>query len=100
MVFLGDGWMSASLEALPPRDELVRMLSREDATYPLWGQQTTHTPGAWIDLRIPHRLHYPVRAEAPAHGRLIAKVRVEIWKDSRGEPQFVRLCDLTANREE
>jgi len=75
-------------------------LAREKATYPLWGQQTKNTPGEWIDLSIPHRLRYPVDAETPARGRVIAKVKVEIWKDGRGEPQFIRLCELTANWEE
>jgi hypothetical protein len=98
VVFLGD-WASAALEALPLREELAA-LSRDEATYPLWGQQTKHTPGEWIDLRIPHRLRYPVDAETPARGRVIAKVKVEIWKDRRGEPQFIRLCDLTASWEE
>jgi hypothetical protein len=41
-----------------------------------------------------------VDAETPARGRVIAKVTVEIWKDTRGEAQFIRLCDLTANWEE
>ncbi len=99
VVFLGEGWMAAALEAPSPRDELG-VLTRDEATYPLWGQQTEHTPGEWIDLRIPHRLRYPVDAETRAQGRVIAKVKVEIWKDSRGEPQFIRLCDLTANWEE
>lgn len=98
VVFLGD-WASAALEALPLREELAA-LSRDEATYPLWGQQTKHTPGEWIDLRIPHRLRYPVDAETPARGRVIAKVTVEIWKDTRGEAQFIRLCGLTANWEE
>jgi hypothetical protein len=98
VVFLGD-WASAALEALPLREELAA-LSRDEATYPLWGQQTKHTPGEWIDLRIPHRLRYPVDAETPGQGRVIAKMKVEIWKDRRGEPQFIRLCDLTATWEE
>mgnify|MGYP000091367813 CR=1 FL=1 len=98
VVFLGD-WASAALEALPLREELAA-LSRDEATYPLWGQQTKHTPGEWIDLRIPHRLRYPVDAKTPDRGPVIAKVKVEIWKDRRGEPQFIRLCDLTASWEE
>ncbi|GIW82521.1 MAG: hypothetical protein KatS3mg105_4328 [Gemmatales bacterium] len=98
VVFLGN-WAFPSLESLPLRKELAA-LSRHEATYPLWGQQTKDTPGEWIELRIPHRLRYPVHAEAPVQGRVIAKVRVEIWKDSRSEPQFIRLCDLTADWEE
>lgn len=98
VVFLDD-WIFDSLETLPLRQELAT-LSRVEVTYPLWGQQTKQTPGEWIDLRIPHRLRYPVNASAPTQGRVIAKVIVEVWKDSRGEPQFIRLCDLTASREE
>lgn len=98
VVFLGD-WASASLESLPLREELAP-LSRHEATYPLWGQQTKQTPGEWIDLRIPHRLRYPVDANTPDRGRVIVKLKVEIWKDRRGEPQFIRLCDLTADWEE
>ncbi len=98
VVFLGDGWTSPRLESLSPRDDLT-LLTRADATYPLWGQQTASTPGEWIDLRIPHRLRYPVNAAAPAGGRVIANVRVEIWSDRHGEPQFIRLCDLRTNLE-
>jgi hypothetical protein len=98
VMFLGAGWAGAALEGLPVRQELAG-LSRDQETYPMWGQQTSHTPGEWIDLRIPHRLRYPVDAAAPERGRVIAQVTVEIWKDGRGEPQFVRLCELTAKQE-
>lgn len=98
VVFIGKGWASVSLETLPSREELAD-LSCDEATYPLWGQQTRHTPGEWIDLRIPHRLCYPVDAEMPTQGRVITQVKVEIWKDRCGEPQFIRLCDLTAGQE-
>lgn len=97
-VFLGD-WPLAVLELLPLRSQL-NGLAREAAEYPLWGQMTPHTPSEWVDLRIPHRLRYPVQAETPKQGRIIAIVHVEIWKDRRGEPQFIRLCDLTARLED
>ena len=97
-VFLGD-WPAAALERLDPCTELDH-LHPETAAYPLWGQLTRHTPGEWIDLRIPHRLKYPVEAQTPHHGRVIAYLKVELWKDRRGEPQFMRLCDLTAQWEE
>jgi hypothetical protein len=99
VVFLGSDWKSACLEALQPRNELAALTS-EKITYPLWGQQTPYTPGEWIDLRIPHRLRYPVNAETPVRGRVIARVVVEIWKDACAEPQLVRLCDLTSEWEE
>lgn len=99
-VFLGSGWQSSRLEALLSPCEELAALSRDEATYPLWGQQTPHTPGEWIDLRIPHRLRYPVDAQTPSQGRVIARVRVEVWKDSRGEPQLIRLCDMSAHWEE
>lgn len=97
-VFLGGDWPSNRLRAIPLRDEL-QSLSRAEAIYPLWGQQTARTPGEWIDLRIPHRLRYPVDAPPPNGKRVIAKVRVEIWSDASGQPQFIRLCDLSAEVE-
>jgi hypothetical protein len=98
VVFLGQ-WDGPALERLPVREELA-FLRPGKVEYPLWGQQTAQTPGEWIDLRIPHRLRYPVVTETPTEGRLIAYLKVELWKDERGEPQFVRLCDLTARWEE
>jgi hypothetical protein len=101
LVFLGEDWAPDSLAGLSKRDEeLERLSPPKEMTYPLWGQQTQSTPGEWIDLRIPHRLRYPVKTETPARGRLIANVTVQIWKDRRGEPQFIRLCDMTARWEE
>jgi hypothetical protein len=98
-VFLGRAWTSDCLEMLAARTELAGMTSAITA-YPLWGQQTGKTPGEWIDLRIPHRLRYPVEVTAPARGRVIARASVEVWKDSGGEPQFLRLCELESAWEE
>lgn len=42
VVFLGD-WTCSSLERLPQREELAGW-NREEAEYPLWGQQTRQTP--------------------------------------------------------
>ncbi len=97
-VFLGNRWPLDGHDVLPVQADLTA-LSPEQAIYPLWGQQTKRTPGEWIDLRIPHRLRYPVSATAPEHGRVIAKIVVEVWKDIQGEPQFARLCDLRADWE-
>lgn len=97
VVFLGN-WVCPSLERLPLRKELED-LKPEKAEYPLWGQQTRHTPGEWIELRIPHRFRYPVDAQTPEQGRLIVKMHVELWKDRRGEVQFLRFCDLTTSWE-
>jgi hypothetical protein len=98
VVFLGT-WSFQCLEMLARYPDLEQLI-RDEATYPLWGQLTKHTPGEWIDLRIPHRLRYPVEAQTPTEGRVIAKLRVEIWNNTRGEPQFIRFCDLIATREE
>jgi hypothetical protein len=92
VVFLGN-WVCPSLERLPRRKELEE-LKPEKAEYPLWGQMTQHTPGVWIDLRIPHRLRYPVPAQTPPQGRVIVRMQVELWKDRRGEVHFLRFCDL------
>ena len=99
VVYLGDGWSSPLLEALPARDELSG-LAAEIAEYPLWGQQTRNSPGEWIDLRIPHRLRYPVAVEAPKIGRVIARIQVQIWRDCRAEIQFIRFRDVVARWEE
>ncbi|MCX8139113.1 MAG: CRISPR-associated protein Csx19 [Thermogemmata sp.] len=97
VVFLGS-WACPSLEWLPLREELANLRSEKTA-YPLWGQMTRHTPGEWIDLRIPHRLRYPVQAQTPAQGRVIVQMQVELWKDRRGEVHFLRFCDLTTSWE-
>jgi hypothetical protein len=62
----------------------------------LWGQQTSQSPGEWIELRIPHRLVYPVEVKPVDGGRIGVKLNVEVWTNRSGEPAFQRLCDLTA----
>ncbi len=97
-VFIGDRWPASGFNAMQEATDLTA-LSLERVTYPLWGQQTRRTPGDWIDLRIPHRLRYPVRSMAPDQGRLITKIELELWKDTDGEPQFIRMCNLLAEWE-
>lgn len=98
-VFLGtEDW---GVHPLAARDELERRkLSPHRACHPLWGQQTRRTPGEWVELRIPHRFRYPVEAPAPAGGRVGVLTEVETWSDDRGEPHFMRLCDLRPYRED
>jgi hypothetical protein len=93
-VFLGDvDWLPGKLT---PRTELQDLLPPRRESYVLWGQQSAHTPGEWVELRIPHRFRYPVQAAGPAAGQERCGVRavVEVWSDILGEPQFTRLCDL------
>jgi hypothetical protein len=92
-VFLGDvDWLPGRLT---PRTELQDLRPRREG-YVLWGQQSRHTPGEWVELRIPHRFRYPVQAEglAPGQERMGVRAVVEVWSDLLGEPHFVRLCDL------
>jgi hypothetical protein len=109
LVFLGmhDWFPSSGL--LAPRTELDQ-LSRHESELDvlLWGQQTEHTPGEWIELRIPHRFRYPVSEVLPEgtrgaavgpfssrpHPRSRVRLRTEIWVDRWGTPHFMRLCDL------
>jgi hypothetical protein len=98
VTFLGDNWSGGRLAALPLRPELNGLTPAEES-YPLWGQQTHATPGEWVELRIPHRLVYPVRGPAPGDGRVVVRLDVQLWKDSRGEVQFLRLCSLTPSLE-
>jgi hypothetical protein len=90
-----------SVAALDPRDELAGLSPRPDG-HPLWGLLTAATrgregdPDAWVELRVPHRFRYPVPAPDPSWARVGVKALVETWCDERGEPQFVRLCDLQA----
>jgi hypothetical protein len=92
IVFLGDcdwlpdGWSDHS-QVL---DRLIRRVERQF----LWGQQTEHSPGEWIELRIPHRFRYPISAACRA-----VQAEVEIWEDDAGQPQFVRLCALVPFQE-
>jgi hypothetical protein len=92
-VFLGNqSWESS--EGLRERPEGLRGLERREESALLWGQMTERTPDEWIELRIPHRFRYPVTAQTPSAGRVGVKARLEVWEDGRGEPHFVRLCDL------
>ncbi len=85
--FLGDvDWTGAALEDCSDR---LRGLEPKQERYFLWGQQTTVTPGEWIELRIPHRFRYPV----DGNPRLVMAV-AEQWCDEIGEPHFLRLFDL------
>ncbi len=98
-VFLGNApWNHGLLERLAQRPEIAALV-RHEVIYPLWGQQTAETPDEWVDLRIPLRLRYPVEVPQTAQGRIIAKIRAEIWSDASGQPQFLRLCDLMAHWE-
>lgn len=93
VVFLGKtDWLPGRLR---PRTELGGLTSSSDG-FILWGQQTRHSPGEWIELRIPHRFRYPVQTATPSGDgeRVGVRVRVEVWSDGIGEPHFVRLCDL------
>lgn len=98
-VFLGRDWSLPALDGWTDHSELLADWTAQEESYPLWGQQTPATPGEWLDLRIPHRLVYPVETSPPSHGRWIVKLHVEIWRDRRGQPQCVRLCDLVAKQE-
>lgn len=95
VVFLGEPWGGAGIGSLQSRNELDG-LTPVDRRYPLWGQQTHITPGEWIELRIPHRLRYPISSGTSGQGRVIATLRVQLWKNRRGEVQFLRLCSLDA----
>ena len=86
-VFLGNtDWVGAALDDCS--DRLTGLHPRRDSFF-LWGQQTSETPGEWIELRIPHRFRYPVTGNSRN-----VKAVVEQWYDDTGEPHFVRLCDL------
>jgi hypothetical protein len=91
VVFLGT--VDAIPGRLEPRDELAG-LKAETRHYLLWGQRTERSGDAWIELRIPHRFHYPVDAPEPGQGRVGVKAELEVWCDGQGEPQLMRLCDL------
>ena len=87
-VFLGPGnWMNHALE---DHSHILNGLSPHSSSSYLWGQQTSNTPGEWLDLRIPHRFRYPVAKQET--GRV--KIAIEEWRDGTGEPHFVRLCNL------
>lgn len=98
VVFLGENWSGSSLNGLAARTELQGLV-RSEETYPLWGQQTQATQDAWVELRIPHRLHYPVDVGGTDRGRIIVRLGVQLWKDRRGVVQLLRLCSLTPSVE-
>jgi len=95
LVFLGDrDWLPGRLETC---DELERlfMTSSIESTI-LWGQKTSTSEDDWIELRIPHRFRYPVAEIAAGPGGGIGvKLWTEVWSDRWGEPQFIRLRELT-----
>ena len=91
-VFLGDrDWVGNALDDWSYR---IAGLSRKTARVYLWGQRTRAAEDEWIELRIPHRFRFPLEARS----RNVVAV-VEEWRDERGEPQFVRLCDLEAAKD-
>jgi hypothetical protein len=98
-VYLGESsWAPAGLEEKP---HLQGMKPRRERRL-LWGQWTPRTrarngePDVWLELQIPHRLRYPVELPSPPAARVGVEAEVEVWSDMRGEPHFVRLCDLRA----
>ncbi len=87
VVFLGNvDWVGTTLE--DDSDSLNNLHPYQDSFY-LWGQQTKTAPDEWIELRIPHRFQYPINGNSNR-----VKIVTEQWKDSIGEPHFVRLCNL------
>lgn len=91
-VFLGNAdWVGAALDDCSAG---LDGLEPHQNGFLLWGQQTTATPGEWIELRIPHRFRYPVTGNPRT-----VRVVVEEWRDEPGEPHFVRLCGLEPYRE-
>lgn len=86
-VFLGnDDWVGT---ALNDHSDCLSGLQPHNDNFFLWGQQTPSTLGEWVELRIPHRFHYPV----PGNPNRV-KILVEQWSDDTGTPHFFRLCDL------
>ncbi len=98
-VYLGEEGAPSELEARPELSQLER---GPRAEYPLWGLLTEATRGhgegadEWVELRVPHRFRYPVDVSGLRAERVAVKAIVETWVDGRGEPHFVRLCDLQA----
>jgi hypothetical protein len=83
---------------LEEKPEEFRGLRRRDQCVPLWGELSPQTrgrggaPDEWIELRIPHRLRYPVPAPNCRYAGV--KAHVTVWENDRGEVQFVQLRDL------
>ena len=87
MVFLGNvDWVGTTLEDY---SDNLKNLHPCQGNFFLWGQQTETVPDKWIELRIPHRFHYPITGN-PSR----VKVVTEQWNDDTGDPHFVRLCSL------
>ena len=92
-VFLGtEDWPG---DRLRQRGELAALRRQKPDKCLLWGQRSDNTPDEWIELRIPHRIRYPidVAGAAPSEKPGVQAV-VETWVDGQGEPHFTRLCDL------
>ncbi len=86
-VYLGDEDVVGP--ELADRTELLKDLTRTEHRAFLWGQRTQVSEGDWIELRIPHRLQYPV--DKPAQRLYLI---TELWLDGAGVVQFRRLCDI------
>ncbi len=86
-VFLGN--VDRVGTALDDYSDYLSELQPHNDSFFLWGQQTGKTPNEWIELRIPHRFHYPVSGNPNR-----VKILVEQWRDDTGTPHFFRLCDL------
>lgn len=97
-VFLGKAELGEHWGKLKPRPDLEGLFPTT-MEYQLWGQQTSETPGEWIELRIPHRFRYPVESSVLHSGRVLAKLEVELWKDRTARVHFVRLCRVFATQE-
>src|SRR5207253_437431 len=88
-----------ALARLEPCQELDGLIARE-VEVPLWGRLTETTrrkngePDTWIELRVPHRFHYPVSVSDRPSSSSGVKAILETWSDTRGELHFSRLCDL------
>ena len=96
-VFLGSSdWVGATLE---DHSKSLEGLHPTRGRFFLWGRQTEHTPGEWIELRIPHRFRYPVDGGGGSVQGNSVQVEVEQWRDEVGELHFFRLCDLVAAEE-
>lgn len=92
-VFLGErDWVGTELK---DRSGCLKELSPKETKLYLWGQQTEASKDEWIELRIPHRFRYPVQFDS-RHVVVVA----EVWRDSLGEPHFVRLRDLEPAKED
>lgn len=94
-VFLGTIELNSAL--LADHSETLEALTSQRNHSFLWGQQTSNSPGEWIELRIPHRFHYPLIAADENASRVQAVL--EKWIDQTGQMHFIRLCDLKSYQE-